>query len=279
MPGPITVPSRLLCHQNVSRTLPGGRDVRVAVGFMLKSGRIVDHAMHRPTGYSAVWCLRGTGTYHGEDGSVHPLSPGSLFHRFSDRAHENRLDPGSHWAEAWLVLPVEIEAALRTVGVLDARRPVQQPGIDLGILREMHQLMEVIRLAPESGLSRVLARVIDVLTQLLDRDIAGNDPHHSAIDEACRRLGDDPRQDLEGLAASLDLSYERFRKIFRERLGVSPGEYRIRRRIDRARALLTQRELSVSGIAELLGYPNPFAFSAQFKQVVGESPERYRKRH
>lgn len=276
---PIAVPTRFLLNESVSRTLPGGRDVRLGVGFVLKPGRSVDHPMHRPGIYSAVWCLRGRGTYVAGDGTETPLQPGSLFHRFTDRLHENRIVVGSHWAEAWIVIPAEVESALRSIGVLDPRRPVQQPGLDLGLIRELHRLLAVVRNAPESGLGGVLAQLVTILTQLCNREPDDFDPYRGALDHACRQLGEDPRLDLHVLARELGLSYERFRKIFRARLGVSPGEYRIRRRIDQARSLLLQHEVPIGLIADRLGYPNPFAFSAQFKQVVGESPERYRRRH
>jgi AraC-like DNA-binding protein len=75
----------------------------------------------------------------------------------------------------------------------------------------------------------------------------------------------------------MGLSYERFRKIFRQRQGLSPGDYRIRRRIDQAKALITQHRLSNKEIAYALGYADPFTFSKQFKQVVGMSPAVFRK--
>jgi len=98
------------------------------------------------------------------------------------------------------------------------------------------------------------------------------------IDEACellaRRL--DERVPLEALADRFAISYERLRKIFRQRMGLSPGEYRIRRRIERARELLTSSPAPLEEIASELGYSTPFAFSRQFKQVVGMPPSSYR---
>jgi len=86
------------------------------------------------------------------------------------------------------------------------------------------------------------------------------------------------RLDIEQIAAGLDVSYERFRKLFRQRMGVSPGEYRIRRRIDQARSMLIQQRLSNKEIAYALGYADPFTFSKQFKRFVGMSPTVFRKR-
>lgn len=276
----ITVPTRYLIHRSAYRSLVAAeRGARLGVGFMLKSGRGVDHPMQRIGAYSLVWCLRGSGTYVEEDGREHPLRPGSCFHRFTHRAHENRIDPGSHWAEAWVALPEEVETSLREIGILDPSRPVQHPGLDLGLIQELHELLDLVETIPESQMASLLARLIDVIGRLRSRDASSDDPHRPLVEEATRRLGADPRLDLADLAADLGLSYERFRKVFRSRVGVSPGEYRIRRRIDHARSLLQQREVPIKTIASRLGYPNPFAFSAQFKLVVGESPEAYRKRH
>lgn len=280
IPEPV-VPARLLRSESVYRTLAPGREMRIGVGFVLKSGREHDHLWGPSPDYSAVWCLRGSGDYLDHDRRIHPIRTGSLLHRFHDRQHENRINPGSHWAEAWIMVPNQIADGLLAVNALDLRRPVQHPGIDLGLVEELSRLVGVIRAAPESELPRILAELIHLLLTLTTRDASrdGADPRRQLVDHACRRLSEDHRLDLAMLAAEVGLSYERFRKVFREQMGVSPGEYRIRRRVDRARALLQQGRLPIKGIAEELGYPNPYAFSAQFKQAVGESPEAYRKRH
>ena len=100
------------------------------------------------------------------------------------------------------------------------------------------------------------------------------------IDEACRLLAEEAtgRATLERIAKRLDLSYEIFRKEFRERMKISPGDYRIRRRLDRARELLLSTKTTVTDIADELGYPNASVFSLQFKRLIGSSPEHYRRR-
>jgi AraC-like DNA-binding protein len=80
---------------------------------------------------------------------------------------------------------------------------------------------------------------------------------------------------LQPLLDAHGISYERFRKIFREQTGLSPNDYRIRRRMDLARAMLVQQRSSIKQIAYTLGYPDPFSFSRQFKQVVGVPPKHF----
>jgi len=273
------VPLRLLRSASAYRTIGAGAGVRIGAGFLLKSGRSVDFPWGVPGHYSAVWCLRGSCTYVDDARRAHAVRPGTLFHRFHDRRHGNTLDPASHWAECFIMLPDALAAALLAAGVLDHRRPVAQPGIDLGLIGDLEGLRAALERAGESELPRLMNSLAGLLIDILAREDAADAPRRRLIDEACRRLGDDPRCDAARLARDLGMGYERFRKVFRAATGVAPDAYRIRRRIDRARRLLVGSDATLADIATELGYPNPFAFSAQFKRHVGESPEAYRKRH
>ncbi len=279
-PGP-AVPPRFLTNHSSYRTFGSQRGGRAGVGFILKPGRTVDALDMQPEHYSAVYCLRGSGVYHDSQGAAWPLRPGAIFHRFTDRRHSATFDPGCDWAECWIALPAALAETLFSEALLDQRRPVIYPGIDLGMLGELADLVDILDEAPESELPRHALRLIDLLVNLCHRERGREepDPHRALVDRACRRLAEDPRLELERLSRELGLSYERFRKVFRERMRVSPGEYRIRRRIDRARTLLQTSTDPIKTVAEILGYPNPYAFSSQFKQLVGESPEAYRRRH
>lgn len=275
------VPARYLRQESAYRSLGPSRARSIGCGLLLKTDRILDFDDIAPGDYSAVWCLRGSGTYRDESGASWRLEPGTLFHRFPGRRHTTVFDPGCRWAEAFLMFAPSVGNALAGLGVIDPRRAVQRPGIDLALLDDLARQIGELRDAEEGELPRHLARLLQLLTELVSRDGERQqvDPHRAAVDLACRRLADEQRLPLPALARALGLSYERFRKVFRERMGMSPGEYRIRRRIDRARALLTSGAEPVKAIADTLGYPNPYAFSAQFKQVVGESPEAFRRRH
>jgi len=97
------------------------------------------------------------------------------------------------------------------------------------------------------------------------------------VSEACVILERDAsdRAQLEDIAEQLKVSYPTFRKHFRAVTGVSPGEYRIRTRLEKARALLTKNP--VNKVALELGYCDAFTFSAQFKEFVGMSPREFQQ--
>lgn len=66
-------------------------------------------------------------------------------------------------------------------------------------------------------------------------------------------------------------------KIFREHLGVSPQEFLITYRMNKAVQLLKTTSLSIKDIGNAVGYPNQLHFSRAFKNVYGISPSQWRK--
>lgn len=75
----------------------------------------------------------------------------------------------------------------------------------------------------------------------------------------------------------VDRSY--LTKSFRDEYQISPQEYLIRLRMEKAEQLLTESTESISVIAAQVGYADALAFSKIFKQRTGSSPSEYRKLH
>ncbi len=78
-------------------------------------------------------------------------------------------------------------------------------------------------------------------------------------------------------AARLSLSDRRFRTLFFEKTGMTPKEFIIHYRMERAGAMLLSTTLPVSQIAEACGYSDPLYFSRQFSRVCGVSPTAFRE--
>jgi AraC-like DNA-binding protein len=65
--------------------------------------------------------------------------------------------------------------------------------------------------------------------------------------------------------------------VFKKVMQVTPYEYLIGLRIERACALMADPSLNLSDIARSVGYEDPFIFSKIFKKKTGKSPREYRK--
>ena len=82
---------------------------------------------------------------------------------------------------------------------------------------------------------------------------------------------------LDELANLVSLSRSYFCTAFRLTVGVTPHEWLIERRMQRAHELLANPNLSITEIAVMLGY-TPSAFGALFRKRVGMSPSDFRRR-
>ena len=59
--------------------------------------------------------------------------------------------------------------------------------------------------------------------------------------------------------------------------GTSPINYRINMKMENARLLLSEPELQIKEISNILGYADVSDFSRQFKKYTGTSPLCFRK--
>jgi len=78
---------------------------------------------------------------------------------------------------------------------------------------------------------------------------------------------------LGDLAAVVDLSISHFKVLFREAVGLSAHQYLIRRRVERAKNLLCEGDLSVAQIAIETGFANQSHLARHMHRVTGVSPK------
>jgi len=83
---------------------------------------------------------------------------------------------------------------------------------------------------------------------------------------------------LEDLARVVSLSPGYLSRKFSEHTGTGFRRYLIWVRVEAAKLLLTNTELTVRRIAEAVGYMDANYFSVRFKRETGESPRAYRLR-
>lgn len=82
---------------------------------------------------------------------------------------------------------------------------------------------------------------------------------------------------VSDIAAVVSLSAYHFSRRFRVRTGMSPYQYVVRQRVERARQLLRESALPLADIACRTGFSSQSHLSAQFRKIIGISPGRYRE--
>ncbi|MFU8859668.1 MAG: helix-turn-helix domain-containing protein [Cyclonatronaceae bacterium] len=125
------------------------------------------------------------------------------------------------------------------------QKKLQGIGFDLAV-RRPQQLTEEVR-----GL---------IITYLMEVEVGADLPRIS-----------------EYLTRNLPYSYPYLSGVFSEKAGITIEQYLIRLKIERAKALLTEYDMTVAEAAWKLGYSSPQHLSGQFRKVAGMSVREYRR--
>ena len=84
---------------------------------------------------------------------------------------------------------------------------------------------------------------------------------------------------LDDVSKEVNVSPYYFSKIFKEESGENFTEYLTKIRINKAKELLEDAELSIKEIGVMSGYTDPNYFSRIFKKHTGITPREYRERY
>ncbi len=130
---------------------------------------------------------------------------------------------------------------------------------------------------PLTHVCRLEAVLMYLMADLLDlsREAkGGNDSElqrlKPAIDFMDARFLSNPS--LTEVAGQAGLAPNYFHRIFRRAAGITPFGYMERRRLDRARGLLSDAGANIQKIAAECGYENPLYFSRVFRRRFGIAP-------
>ncbi|MDR3595975.1 AraC family transcriptional regulator [Clostridium sp.] len=82
---------------------------------------------------------------------------------------------------------------------------------------------------------------------------------------------------ISEMAKSVGLNKNYFSTFFKENMGVTPQQYIIEYRINKACELMSNQGLTIGDISRSVGYDDTLGFSKIFKKEKGMSPKKYRE--
>lgn len=80
---------------------------------------------------------------------------------------------------------------------------------------------------------------------------------------------------LTDMAEAACMSRFHFSRMFRLTFGISPMEYVLHRRIERAKPMLLDQRRSIAEVAATLGFCDQSHFSRSFRRVTGYAPRQF----
>ena len=85
------------------------------------------------------------------------------------------------------------------------------------------------------------------------------------------------RVSLADMAASVGLSESWFGTVFKHTTGLTPMQWQLQRRIEAAKGLLANRELTIAEVAARLGFTDQAHFTKAFRHTTGDTPAAWRR--
>ncbi|MGJ3250599.1 MAG: AraC family transcriptional regulator [Elainellaceae cyanobacterium] len=98
-----------------------------------------------------------------------------------------------------------------------------------------------------------LQQVLDYIQTHLDRDLS-----------------------LAELAETLNLSPTYFASVFKQAIDISPHQYVIQQRVERAKLMLSKTDFAIADIALQVGFSSQSHLTQQFKRFTGMTPKQVR---
>nr|WP_242028581.1 AraC family transcriptional regulator [Pseudanabaena sp. FACHB-2040] len=81
---------------------------------------------------------------------------------------------------------------------------------------------------------------------------------------------------LAKLASVVNISPTYFASLFKQATGISPHQYVIQQRVEKAKLMLKKTDLAIADIALQVGFSSQSHLTQQFKRLTGMTPKQIR---
>ena len=244
------------------------------------------HYCQRPQGCVdniLFYCVQGKG-YYTLDGHTFTLNPNQyVIVPATDKPLVYWSDTEDPWSIYWVHFTSDaLQAFNRAYHIVPEQGPQYIPHNEKGI-RIWEEMYENLSrgYSPENLMNTNLCLYHLIATFVFSQQQNQNSsyPEKAIIRETIDYMKNnlDKTIRIEDFADLNKYSVSHFSKLFRLTTGMSPIEYFIHLKMQKACQLLYTEDSRVKQIAALLGYDDPYYFSRLFKKYMNTSPETYRK--
>jgi AraC-like DNA-binding protein len=226
--------------------------------------------------YALVYVQNGSGIYEDPQQTL-KVNAGDLILLRPEVEHRYKPSEKTIWNEYFMLFEGPLFELWEQQGLFPENRPLLKLDpieLWLGRFKEIY--------APGTTPLQQVTRLQDFLAEALTHDRYQVETQSTQvwIDRAKHTL-ETHLTNSEGVrhsAKAIGQSYDAFRKKFTRLTGHAPKHYMLNCQMEKAVRLLIETNLSSQAIAEQLGFCDQFHFSKRFKQHLGITPSKYRKR-
>jgi AraC-like DNA-binding protein len=231
--------------------------------------------------YQFVYVTRGAGAFESKSMRPSSVEGGNVIVLFPGEWHRYRPVRSVGWTETWIGFAGRhAEELMRRF--FSPHNALLQVGHDEELLRLMRSLSEVTEAAPAGHQQILAARAVEVIARVRSLAMSYRASDRAAAERIqrarCRLLERAERPvNLRDLAGEVGMSYSRFRSAFKAQTGLSPRQYQLQIRVNKACSLLADTLLPVAEVAARTGFESVYYFSRLFRRKTGVSPRQFRR--
>jgi AraC-like DNA-binding protein len=234
--------------------------------------------------YQIIYITKGEGTFESEITGQKKINAGDLFILFPNIWHRFKPNKNTGWDEYWVGFDGDLIKHYRTKEFLNPDNPVITIGLQEDFAGNYLKIIQLIK-DEKPGFQYIASGILMQILGLL----FATKKYHSfegkeievKIKQAKLLIFENMYQTIsqEKIAQSIGMGYSLYRKKFKEYTGVSPAQYQIQLRIDKAKDLLITTNQSVKELAGELGFESTDYFFKLFKQKTDFTPSEFKKKN
>ncbi|TZF84127.1 AraC family transcriptional regulator [Pedobacter sp. BS3] len=232
--------------------------------------------------YQLVYIASGGGVFEAEKVGSVIVDPGTVFLLYPGVWHRYKPLYDKGWEEYWVGFNGHYAEYLMRQECFDPDTPLIHMGFNTDFLNIFIRLIDTLRFEGVAFSQISSCLTIQLLGLVYASALLKERPHNrkeQMINNLRYKMHENWASGLtmEELAAQHNVSYIWFRKAFKEVVGISPGQYYLNLKLEKACQMLKETVLTVSEIAFLTGFVSEYHFSRIFKKKIGFSPSKYRE--
>ena len=233
--------------------------------------------------FQLLYIAHGSGVFESEGVPPTLVEAGTAFLLFPGVWHRYKPSENTGWEEFWVGFKGPYAEYLMQQGCFNPNSPLISIGLNAELLQVFMHIINAVQTEDGEEKETLRSCLTIQLLALVYASALQNKPEKSERSQIIQRArfliheNEEKAMDMPQLAEQLNVSYAWFRKEFKGAVGISPGQYHLNVRLNRAKRLLRESDTPIGQIAYQTGFESEFYFSRIFKSKSGISPLQFRR--
>jgi AraC-like DNA-binding protein len=251
---------------------PPRKNEHPAVFRTVAEGRVLQE-------FQIVYITKGKGIFQLEE-KTSIVQSGDLLLILPGIKHAYKPDYETGWHEHWVGFNGDHFRQLMEKGILSKERAFFHPGLSDTLIPTFNNIIEEISAQKPLFQLKACAGIFSILAEVLSFERRKEQPnYYQKLTDWTKSLMEKNvlgTIDVPSIAGQIGISTSRLNDVFKKYTGMTPYQYFIQIKINKAESLLEDEDVSVQYAAAKLGFDDPYYFSRLFKNKTGVSPSKWR---